>query len=43
MIEEKWMGKRLSIWPESQKALKQTVTQRVRKEGLERNLTRSGD
>ena len=43
MTEAKWMGKRLSIWPESQQALKHTVAQRVRKEELERNLTRLGD
>ncbi len=27
MVESKWMVIRLSIWPESQKHLKQTVTQ----------------
>ncbi len=39
MVESKWMGVRLSIWPESQQALKQIVTQRVRKERAE-HLTR---
>ena len=27
MVKAKWMAARLSIWPESQKHLKQTVTQ----------------